>query len=144
MCQKCQISRYSVQRFSCFLTRKDRRRDKQAKRFYKEPNRVAKQGHKKGEANYRGQKIIFCVFKHHVDVSKNDEATGEWRLHTAELCDLYSAPNITRVIKSRRIRWVEHLARAEYSKGAYRSRGKKSLGRHGFRRDDNIKMDIQV
>jgi hypothetical protein len=38
---------------------------------------------------------------------KRDEVTGEWRrLHNAELYDLYSSPNIIRVIKSRRIRWA--------------------------------------
>jgi hypothetical protein len=43
---------------------------------------------------------------------KRDEVTREWReLHNEELNDLYSAPNIIRVIKSRRIRWVEHVAR---------------------------------
>jgi hypothetical protein len=36
---------------------------------------------------------------------KRDEVTGEWRkLHNNELHDLYSSPNIVRVIKSRRIR----------------------------------------
>lgn len=79
MCQKYQISRYSVQRFLRFLMRKDRRRDKQTKRFYKEPNRAAKQGRKKDESNYRGQKTIFCVFKHRVNIPKKDEITGEWR-----------------------------------------------------------------
>jgi hypothetical protein len=35
--------------------------------------------------------------------TKRDEATGEWRrLHNEELNDLYSPPNIIRVIKSRR------------------------------------------
>jgi hypothetical protein len=43
---------------------------------------------------------------------KRDEVTGEWRkLHDEELNDLYSSPNIVRVIKSRRIRWAGHVAR---------------------------------
>jgi hypothetical protein len=41
---------------------------------------------------------------------KRDEVTVEWRkLHNEELNDLYSLPNIVRVVKSRRIRWVGHL-----------------------------------
>ena len=43
---------------------------------------------------------------------KRDEVTGEWRkLHNEELSDLYSLPNIVRVVKSRIMRWVEHVAR---------------------------------
>ena len=43
---------------------------------------------------------------------KTDEVTGEWRkLHNKELSDLYSLPNIVRVVKSRRRRWVGHVAR---------------------------------
>jgi len=36
----------------------------------------------------------------------------EWRkLHNEELNDLYSLPNIVRVVKSRRMRWAGHVAR---------------------------------
>jgi hypothetical protein len=43
---------------------------------------------------------------------KRDEVTGEWRkLHNKELRDLYSSPSIVGVVKSRRMRWVGHVAR---------------------------------
>jgi hypothetical protein len=43
---------------------------------------------------------------------KRDEVTGEWRkLNKEELRDLYSSPSIIRIIKSRRMRWAEHVAR---------------------------------
>jgi len=43
---------------------------------------------------------------------KRDEVTGDWRkLHNEKLYDLYSSPNIVRVIKSRRMRWAGHVAR---------------------------------
>jgi hypothetical protein len=41
---------------------------------------------------------------------KKDEVTGEWRkLHNEELNDLYSLPNIVRVVKSRRMKWAGHV-----------------------------------
>ena len=44
-------------------------------------------------------------------VPKRDKVTGEWRkLHNEELNDLYSSTYIVRVIKSRKIRWVGHVA----------------------------------
>ena len=43
---------------------------------------------------------------------KRDEVTGEWRkLHKDEPNDLYSLPNIVRVVTSRRMRWAGHVAR---------------------------------
>jgi hypothetical protein len=42
---------------------------------------------------------------------KRDEVTGDWRkLHNEELHNLYSLPNIIRMIKSRRMRWAGHVA----------------------------------
>jgi len=52
---------------------------------------------------------------------RRDEVTEEWRkLHNEELNDLYSSPNIVRVIKSRKIRWVGHVARMGERRGVYR------------------------
>jgi hypothetical protein len=42
--------------------------------------------------------------------SERDEVTGEWtKLHNDELHNLFSSPNIIRQIKSRRMRWAEHV-----------------------------------
>ena len=50
---------------------------------------------------------------------KRDEVTGEWRkLHNEKLNDLYSLPNIVRVVKSRRMRWAGHVARMGEDRGA--------------------------
>ena len=52
---------------------------------------------------------------------KRDEVTGEWRkLHNEELSDLYSLPNIVRVVKSRIMRWVGHVARMGEGRGVHR------------------------
>jgi len=64
---------------------------------------------------------------------KRDEATGEWmKLHNEELNDLYSSPNIVRVIKSGKIGLAGHVARM--GEGVYRilvgkHEGKRPLGR---------------
>jgi hypothetical protein len=43
---------------------------------------------------------------------RRDKVTGDWRkLHNDELHNLYSSPNIIRMIKPRRMRWAGHLAR---------------------------------
>ena len=80
---------------------------------------------------------------------RRDEVTGEWRrLHNEELSDLYSSPNIVRVIKSRRMRWTGHVARMGEERGVYRVlvgklEGKRPLGRHRRRWVDNIRMDLR-
>ena len=52
---------------------------------------------------------------------KRDGVTGEWgKLHNEELNDLYSSPNIVRVIKSRRMRWAGHVARMEEGGGVHK------------------------
>jgi len=79
---------------------------------------------------------------------KRDEVTGEWRkLHNEELRDLYSLPNVVRVIKSRRMRWAGHVARMGEGRGVHRVlvgklEGKRPLGRPRCRWEDNIKMDL--
>jgi len=80
---------------------------------------------------------------------KSDEVTGEWRkLYNEDLNDLYSLPNIVRVVKSRRMRWAGHVARMGKDRGVQRllvgkPEGKRPLGRPRRRWEDNIKMDLQ-
>jgi len=67
--------------------------------------------------------------------TKRDEETDEWKkLHNEELNDLYSLPNIMRVVKSRRMRWAGNVARMGEDRGVQRvlvgkPEGKRSLGR---------------
>jgi hypothetical protein len=81
--------------------------------------------------------------------SKRDEATGEWRkLHNEELNDLYSLPNIMRVVKSRRMRLAGHVARVGQGRGVHRvlvekPEEKRPLRRPRLKWEDNIKMDCQ-
>jgi hypothetical protein len=61
------------------------------------------------------EKHILRVFENRVlrkmFRAKRDEVTRNWSiLHNEELCDVYFAPDIIRVIKSRRMRWVGHVA----------------------------------
>ena len=80
---------------------------------------------------------------------RRDEVTGEWRrLHNDERNDLYSSPNIVRVIKSRRMRWAGHVARMGEERGVYmvlvgKPEGRRPLGRPRHRWVDNIRMDLK-
>ena len=62
-----------------------------------------------------------CYLVMYCSHTKRDEVTGELRkLHNEELSDLYSLPNIVRVVKSRRMRWAGHVARMVKGRGVYR------------------------
>jgi len=79
---------------------------------------------------------------------KRDEVTREWRkLYNEKLNDLYSSPNIFRVIKSRIMRLAGHIARTGERRDVYRvlvgkPEGKRPLGRLRRRWEDNIKVDL--
>jgi hypothetical protein len=80
---------------------------------------------------------------------KGDEVTGEWRkIHSGELHNLYSSPDIIRQIKSRRMKWAGHVARMGEGRNVYRGlvgkpEGKSQLERPSRRWEDGIKMDLR-
>jgi hypothetical protein len=64
------------------------------------------------------------------------------------LNDLYTLPNIVRVVKSGRMRWAGHVARMGEERGVHRvlvgkPEGNRPLGRPRRRWEDNIKMDVE-
>jgi hypothetical protein len=79
---------------------------------------------------------------------QRDGLSGGWRkLHNEELHNLYSSPNIIRIIKTRRMRWAGHVARMGEKRNVCRllvgkPEGKRPLGRPRRRWIDNIKMDL--
>jgi hypothetical protein len=61
--------------------------------------------------------------------------TGSWRrLHNKELLNIYASPNIIRMIKSRRMRWVWHVAYMGEMRNAYKILVRKPEGRRPLRR----------
>jgi hypothetical protein len=81
--------------------------------------------------------------------AKRDEVTGEWRkLHNEDLRDLYTLPNIVRLVKSRRMRWAWHVVRMGEGRPLHsvlvgKPEGKRPRGIPRRRWEDNIKMDLQ-
>jgi hypothetical protein len=79
---------------------------------------------------------------------KRDEVIGEWRkLHNEEHLYFYSSPSIIRIMKSRRLRWEDHVARMRKKRIAYRllvgkPEGKSLLGRSRRRWVGNVRMDL--
>jgi hypothetical protein len=80
---------------------------------------------------------------------KRDEVTGECRkLHNGELHNLYSSPDVIRQIKSRRMRWAEHVARMGEGRNVYKVlvgklEGKRPLVRPRRRSEDGIKTNLR-
>ena len=71
-----------------------------------------------------------------------------WEVLNGKLDDLYSSPNIVRVIKSRKMRWAGHVAHMGEERGVYmvlvgKPEGRRPLGRPRRTWVDNIKMDLQ-
>jgi hypothetical protein len=81
---------------------------------------------------------------------KSDKVTGEWmKLHSEELHNLYSFPDIIRQIKSRRMRWAGHVARMGEEGKVYKflvgkPEGKGPVGRPRRRWKDGIRMDFRL
>jgi hypothetical protein len=80
---------------------------------------------------------------------KRDEVTrGRRKLYNEELLNLNSSPNISRMIKSRRMRCAGHVACMRAKRNVYRilvgnREGKRPLGSPRRRWVDNIKMDLR-
>jgi hypothetical protein len=81
--------------------------------------------------------------------SKRGALVGAWiKLHNEELHNLYSSPNIIRMIKSRRIRCAGQVARMGEKRDAYKilvenPEGKRPLGIPRRRWEDHNRMDLR-
>jgi hypothetical protein len=92
---------------------------------------------------FRKDRVLRKIFGH-----KREEDVSWTKFHSDEFHNLYSSPNIVRVIKSRRMRWAGHVTRLGKGRGVYRilvgrPEVKRPVGRHRRRWEDNIKMDLR-
>jgi hypothetical protein len=76
-----------------------------------------------------------------LDIRGKEVAGDGRRLHNVELHDLYTSPNVIRVIKSRRMGWAEHIARMGGMRNVYKllvgkPEWKRLLGRPRCRWED--------
>jgi hypothetical protein len=77
------------------------------------------------------------------------DVAGDWRrLHSEEFHNLCASPNVIRAIKSRSVQWAGHVARVGEMRNARnilvgKSERKGPLGRHGHRKEDNIRMNLR-
>jgi hypothetical protein len=90
-----------------------------------------------------GEEHRLRVFENRVSRRIFGPKRDEDKLHSP-----YFSPNIVRVIKSRRMRWVGHVTCMREGRGVYRvlvgrPKGKRPLGRPRCRWEDNIKVDLR-
>jgi glutamate synthase domain-containing protein 2 len=80
---------------------------------------------------------------------KREEVAGDWRrLHNEELHNLYTSPNVTGMIRSRRMKWEEHVARMRAIRNAHnifagKPEVKRPLGRTRRRWEDNFRTELR-
>jgi hypothetical protein len=80
---------------------------------------------------------------------KREEVAGDWRrLHNEELHNLYTSPNIIRVIKSRRMRWMGNATRMGDIRNVYKNLVTKPEGMRQLliprcRWEDIIRIDVK-
>jgi hypothetical protein len=82
-------------------------------------------------------------------VLKRDEVMEDWRkLHSEELHNLSSSPDIIRQVKSMRMRWVGHVAHVGEERKVYKvlvgkPEGRRPIGRPRRRWEDGVRMDLK-
>jgi hypothetical protein len=97
---------------------------------------------------YFSLRLILCVLKR-IFGRKREEVVGGWRrLHSEESHNLYTSPDIIRVIRSRRMIWSGHVSLMKTMRNAYKilvgkPEGKRPLGRPRSRWEGNIRTVLK-